>query len=298
MDKDAKRRIATVGSFDGLHRGHQRVLSLLKETARSRGWQPLVVCFDRHPLETIAPERAPLMIQAPSERTNTLYRDGFSILTVEFTPQLASLTAHEWLARLHDEQDVDAIVVGYDNTFGSDGLSMNIADYRRIGREVGVEVIEAPYEPHASSSAIRKLLKNGDIEEANNLLGRPFSLNGKVEEGKHLGETIGFPTANISTAQRQLLPKAGVYEVEVMQTDEPGSSPAWRKGVANIGRQPTVGAGEPVRVEVHIPGFTGDLYGKRLTIRFLKRLRDEKKFDSIEELKAQIKEDVKTIERR
>lgn len=296
MEKKLKRRVATVGTFDGLHKGHRRVLSAVKDTARRLGMEPMVVCFDRHPLETIAPERAPRLIQSPSERTNMLFREGLSILTLEFTPELASLSAAEWLRRMHDEQRVDALVVGYDNTFGCDGVSMNLSDYRRLGREAGVEIIEAAYEPHAASSAIRRLLKEGRIEDANSLLGRPFTVVGQVVEGKHLGTSLGFPTANIQPGYRAQLPKRGVYEVEV-ELAGIMTSPvtSLMKGVANIGVQPSVGDSQPERLEVHIPGFTGDLYGQRLKVKFIRRLRDELKFDSLDALRQQIREDVEAV---
>lgn len=290
MDKERKRRVATVGTFDGLHRGHRRVLEKLGEVARERGLEPMVVCFDRHPLETIAPGRAPRLIQSPSERTNALYSHGMSLLTLEFTPALASLSAGEWLRKMHSEQRVDVLVAGYDNTFGHDGVNMNIHDYVTLGKGIGVEVVEAPYEPHASSSAIRRLLEQGKIEEANRLLGRAFSIVGTVEEGKQMGTSLGFPTANIRPAYRALFPMNGVYAVDVELPDG-----RRRKGVANIGTQPSVADDQPVRLEVHIPDINEDLYGKRLAVRFLNRIRDEIKFDSIRELKAQIARDVKSI---
>lgn len=283
---DEKRCVATVGTFDGLHRGHQRVLATLKSVARERGMVPLVVCFDRHPLETIAPERAPLLVQSPSERTNALYREGLSILTLEFTPELAALTAADWLRRMHEEHNVDVLVVGYDNTFGSDGVRMNLSDYRRIGAEIGVEVMEAPYEPRAASSAIRRLLREGDIEEANRLLGRPFTVTGTVADGKHLGTTLGYPTANVEASYRAQLPRSGVYAVDVV------GAGGVRRAVANVGRQPTVAVDAPERLEVHIPGFSGNLYGERLEVRFLRRLRDEIKFPSLADLKEQIEFDI------
>lgn len=287
---DSRRRVATVGTFDGLHRGHQRVLSLVKEEAAARGMEPMVICFDRHPLETIAPERAPYLIQSPSERTNALFREGLAIHTLEFTHALASLTAGEWLEKMHREQRVDVLVVGYDNTFGCDGTRMNISDYKSLGKETGVEVLEASYEPHAASSAIRKLIAKGEIEEAAALLGRPFSITGEVVGGKHLGSSIGFPTANIRPNYKALLPLKGVYEAEALVPDE-----GFMKAVANIGTQPTVAEDAPLRMEVHIPGFEGDLYGSRITVKFLRRLRDEMKFESIDALKRQIALDIESL---
>lgn len=282
-----QRRVATVGTFDGLHRGHREVIATLERLAAERGLEPLVVCFDRHPLDTIAPARAPRLIQSPSERTNALYAEGLRILTLEFTPALAAMTAEEWLRKMHEEQRVDVLVVGYDNTFGSDGVKMSVADYKTLGRKVGVEVVEAPLIPGTSSSAIRRLLQEGDVVEAKRLLGRPFSVIGTVEAGKRLGSRIGFPTANVAPTYRALLPKNGVYAVEVDLPDG-----RRMKGVANIGTQPTAGNGHPVRLEVHIPGFSGNLYGERLTVSFRRRIRDEKKFDSIDQLTTQIKSDI------
>lgn len=284
----ARRRVATVGTFDGLHRGHRRVLDTLTSTARERNLDPMVICFDRHPLETIAPERAPRFIQWPSERTNTLYSEGLQLLTLEFTRELASLTAEQWLEKINREHGVEVLVVGYDNTFGSDGTRLNISDYREIGKRLGMEVIEASFEPKAASSAIRRLLSEGNIAEANRLLGRPFSVTGKVVSGKKLGSGLGFPTANIQPGYRAHLPKAGVYAVDVDMPDG-----RCRKGVANIGHQPTIAQNEPERLEVHIPEFSGNLYGERLSVKFVSRLRDEKKFDTVAELKQQIARDIK-----
>lgn len=283
-----KRRVATVGTFDGLHRGHQRVISTLKEIADDRNLEPMVISFDRHPLVTIAPHRAPYLVQSPSERINSLYRQGLHLLTLEFTPELASITAEEWMRRMHDRHGVDVLVVGYDNTFGCDGTGMSIADYERLGRRLGVEVVKAPFEPQAASSKIRRLLRDGELEEAIRLLGHPFVLYGTVEAGKNLGHELGFPTANVRPSYRAQLPKAGVYAVEVTIPD--GSL---RKAVANIGHQPTVARDAPLRLEVHIPGFDGNLYGERISVKFLRRLRDEQKFESVEELKLQIREDIR-----
>lgn len=293
MSNGAKRRVATVGTFDGLHRGHRRVIATVRETARERGLEPMVVCFDRHPLETIAPERAPHLIQSPSEKTNMLYREGLTLLTLSFTSELAAMTAREWLEKMHREERVDVMVVGYDNTFGSDGTSMNISDYRSLGKEIGIEIIEAPYEPHAASSAIRKLVAAGDMPQAEALLGRPFSITGVVERGKHLGDSLGYPTANVKPSYRSQMPGRGVYAVEVGLPPEAGGG--FRKAVANVGVQPTMTDNAPLRIEVHIPGFQGNLYGQRLEVRFMRKIRDEKKFGSAEELQAQIAEDIREV---
>ena len=281
-------KVATIGTFDGLHRGHRGVLSTVKSEAAKRGLEPAVISFDRHPLETIAPERAPRLIQNPGERTAMLLKEGLHPINLEFTREFASMTALQLLRKIHEEEGVEVLVVGYDNTFGCDGTSMNISDYRRLGKETGVEIIEAPYEPKAASSAIRRLLSEGRIEEANGILGRPFRITGTVVDGKKMGRKIGFPTANILPAYRALIPRNGIYVADVVMPDA-----QIMRGVVNIGRQPTMASEAPLRMEVHIPDFSGDLYSRNLSVEFLTRLRDEKKFDSAEELTYQIKEDVR-----
>lgn len=286
-----KAKIATVGTFDGLHRGHRKVIDTLKEIAFRDGLIPLVVCFDRHPLETIAPERAPGQIQSPSERTNLLFREGLQLLTIEFTPAVAATTARDWLTDLRDNHGVRKMVIGYDNTFGSDGVGMSIADYMQLGKELGVEIIEAPVVEGISSSKIRKLISEGKIEEANELLGHPFSLIGEVVHGRGVGKGLGFPTANISVGYKALLPSDGVYYATASLPD--GKT---LDAMVNVGKRPTMETGGERTIEAHLLDYDSDLYGNRIRLRFKKRLRDEKKFDSIRELKMQLKEDKKTIE--
>lgn len=260
---------------------------MLKDIASARGLEPLMVCFDRHPLETIAPHRAPRLLQLPRERNQTLQSEGISLHILEFTAAMASLSAEEWLREMHDTLGVVALVVGYDNKFGSDGRNLSIDDYRRLGEKLGVEVFEAPYYPKAASSAIRALVAAGDMQRAAELLGRHYSIGGIVVQGKHMGSIIGFPTANLQTDNRILLPPVGVYSVDVRLPD--GS---WHRAVANIGLQPTLAVDAPLRLEIHIPGFSGNLYGEHLTVRFLSRLRGETKFPSPQALKTQISSDI------
>lgn len=281
-------RVATVGTFDGLHLGHRKVIETVARLSKTKGGRPLLISFDRHPLETIAPERAPLLIQSPSERTNSLYREGFEILTLKFTRETSLLTAAEWLRRMRDEHGVETLVVGYDNTFGCDGINMNIEQYRELGRELGVEIVEAPVAKGVSSSAIRRHIGEGRIEDASAMLGRPFTLTGEVVHGKALGTKIGFPTANLRPHYRAQLPADGVYAADALLPD--GSR---RRAVVNIGRRPSVDSDGVRSVEAHIIGYEGSLYGERITLRFIKRLRDEIKFDSIDSLSSHISDDIR-----
>ena len=284
---EKKGRVATVGTFDGLHRGHRKVIETVNSIAGNKNLKPLAVCFDRHPLETIAPERAPGFIQAPSERINALYREGFEILTLEFNHATAGLTAEEWLTMMRDRHGVDTLVVGYDNTFGSDGIQMSIHDYQALGRRLGMEVVEAPIQPGVSSSAIRRLIASGDIEGATQMLGHPYTMTGEVAHGKGLGSRIGVPTANLRLPYRAQLPANGVYAAEAILPD--GSV---HKAVVNIGVRPTVDTNGEKSIEAHIIGFNGDIYGQRLTLKLIRKLRDEKRFDSLEGLQRQIQEDI------
>lgn len=278
---------ATIGTFDGLHRGHMKVIDCLKSEASARGLRPLAITFDRHPLMTVAPERAPLMLMDIDERDARLRDCGLAVQRVVFDSPIARLTAREWLTRLRDTMDVRLIIVGYDNTFGCDGIHMSVAGYRLIGDSLGIDVVEAPLERGISSSAARRLLAAGDIPGAAHLLGRPFEISGTVIRGDRIGRTIGFPTANINPGPRRQLPAEGVYAATAILPD--GSEyPA----VVNIGRRPTVIDNGHLRLEAHLHGFAGDLYGSRLRLRFISRLRPERRFASLDELKSQIAADL------
>lgn len=293
MKIDGKRSLdrkgygATVGTFDGLHRGHDMVIRTLVEESEKRGLLPLVLTLDRHPLETVAPERAPRLIISHEEKTAVLRRRKIGVETVEFTPETASLTARQWLEILRDSYGVGLLVVGHDNTFGCDGRGMSPADYAEAARELGIEVVVAPVEDGISSSTIRRLLAEGDVEEASRMLGRRYGIRGEVVAGNALGRKIGFPTANVKPGFKALLPKDGVYSAEAILPD--GSR---RLAVVNIGTRPTVTDSGHRTIEAHIPGFQGELYGEILQLDFLRRLRGERKFDSIDSLVDRIRRDI------
>lgn len=286
----------TVGTFDGVHRGHQAVLGMLREESARLGLRPLVVTFDRHPLETVAPERAPGLIMEPDSRDALLCDLGVLVERVEFTEEVRRMTAAEWMRRLVDEYDARLLLLGYDNTFGSDGMVMTPDDFRAEGRRIGLRVEVAPAVAGCSSSAVRMALAAGDTPLAASILGRPFSICGSVVRGRQLGRTIGMPTANIETAPRQLVPAPGVYAARAIV---PGSGGGTATGVydavVNIGTSPTVTDCGVVRVEAHLLGFSGDLYGRDICLEFGARVRDERKFDSLDALRVQIEADIKRV---
>lgn len=288
-DKREKGSIVTVGTFDGLHRGHRLVLDTLMNEARTRGLRPLVITFDRHPLEVVAPERAPFLVMDPDRRDGMIASLGPEVERVRFTEALRRMTAAEWFRHLADGYGAEALVLGYDNTFGCDGVALGAEDYRRVGAGAGVDVIVAPAEPGCSSSAVRRALDAGKTEEAAAILGRPFSIGGRVEHGREIGRTIGVPTANIALSPRQQLPAPGVYVARV-----PLDGRTW-PAVANIGRAPTVTPGNRLGLEVHIDGFDGDLYGREIEVRFGRRLRGECRFPSIGALREQIEADIASM---
>lgn len=303
-------KVATVGTFDGVHRGHRLILDTLKSEGNRRGLAPLVLTFDRHPLEVIAPGRAPGMIMSPDDRDALLRSFGTEVIRLEFNDSLRSLTAAEWLSRMAREYDVKALVLGYDNTFGSDCLSLSTDDYIRLGREAGIEVIPAAALPGCSSSAIRRTLSVGDTAHAAEILGRPYSLKGPVGHGRQLGRTIGIPTANLNIPSNLLIPAPGVYAATASLPSSrqypavtshpltdcaPGKAteqPDYIPAVVNIGHAPTVTDNGPLTIEAHLIGFHGNLYDQTITLTFGPRLRDERRFPDISALQTQLQADI------
>ena len=302
-------RIATIGFFDGVHRGHRFLFAQLHEHAKHHQLIPAIYTFDRHPKEQLAGQ-APAMLTTHDERKALLQNYG-EVHFLDFAA-VQQLTAEQFMRYLHDEQDVDALVIGYDHHFGSDRLK-GFAEYEKIARTIGLHV-ERAHEClvdslPVSSSRIRKLLAAAQIDQVNRLLGYTYSVSGVVEHGNAIGTKLGFPTANIRLDSAKQLPASGVYAVEVhLQAQRSSSNAIFErsdlqgvprrstpyKGVANIGTNPTVG-NDHLSLEVHLLDFQGDLYDQSLTISFLSFLREEKKFDSLEELRNQIIADISHV---
>jgi len=280
-------KAAAIGTFDGVHLGHATVLSTVRRISVEKGLEPVAITFDRHPLALIAPERAPLAITTLEKKTGLITKAGVTPIVLSFDEKLRATTARDWMRMIHDELGVEQLVVGYDNTFGSDGVTLSIADYRIIGEETGINVSEAPVVEGISSSAIRKAIAAGKIADANRMLGRRFSLPGTVVEGNRLGRTIGFPTANVMPEPGLVIPANGVYAAIAIL---PGGRK--EKAVVNIGVRPTVRRGNNLTIEAHILDWQGNLYGLPATIIFQQRMREEIKFKSIDALRLQIEKDV------
>lgn len=281
-------RAATVGTFDGVHRGHRLVLDTLRREAATAGLQPAVITFSRHPLEVIAPRRAPKEIVTVAEKCSLLRRENVEVILLDFDRRMMEMSAREWMLHMQRDMGVRLIVVGHDNTFGTDGRSLSAADYVNLGRSLGIKTIVATVVEGCSSSLARHAVADGDMCRAAEILGRPYSLTGIVVTGDRLGRTIGFPTANlaIDAPERRLLPPFGVYLTSA-RLEDGIPMPA----ITNIGVRPSVSNRDEIRIETHILDFDADIYGHRLTIDLLQRLRPEQRFASLPELQAAIAAD-------
>ena len=293
-DIDVSRsRIAAVGMFDGVHLGHRSLVHALVTCGESRGLVPTVVTFSNLPRKVVNSGDTTELLSSADEKIKLLQSSGIEdVVLLEFNPQLRAMSARDFMTMLAHDYGVKALVIGFNNRFGHDRPT-DIEIYRKIGETVGVEVIAAnefhdTKVPHVSSSTIRTLLKHHNVAEATRLLGHPYSITGTVVHGKEIGRSIGFPTANIEPdADNRLVPGKGVYAVVVTLPD--GTR---RAGMLNIGHRPTVdNEKSPVSIEVFIIDFTGDIYAKKVKIEFLKFMRNERRFDSLEALRRRLTAD-------
>lgn len=281
-----------LGVFDGVHWGHRAIFTRLLDVARAKAIPSVAVTFDRHPAELLAPARAPSYICTLEQRIELIAATGVDeVVVAEFSPALANLSHDGFLGEvLQGKLGARHIVVGSNFRFGRG----RAGDTRFLSaaapeRGIGVDAVSAVVigGGPVSSTRIRALIGRGDVEDAAKLLGRGFALRGTVVGGRQVGRTIGFPTANIETAPRQLTPAPGVYAVEsaVGRTTY--------KGVCNIGRRPTFGEGV-LTTEVHLMGLRSDIYGQTLDVVFCRRIRDEMAFESAEKLAEQIRRDLES----
>ena len=284
-------RIATIGFFDGVHKGHQFLFAQLCSIAEQEGLQPLIVTFDQHPRAVLQNDYIPQLITSLEER-RALLQQYAEVLVLPFE-QIRALTAQQFMSFLKDEYDVQKIVMGYDHRFGADKLNQ-IHDYRLVAQSIGMEIIkQGEYidgEWHVSSTEIRQALLNGNVVVANELLGRGYALNGVVVRGKGIGHTIGFPTANIQPeTPEKIIPKSGVYAVQART-----STSSWMPAILNIGTNPTIGNNQQT-IELHIPHFEENIYGQQVSIVFVRYIREERKFLNIDSLREQIKKDINSL---
>ncbi|MFB6231122.1 MAG: bifunctional riboflavin kinase/FAD synthetase [Salinibacter sp.] len=285
--------IVTVGTFDGVHRGHQAIIDYLQQRAREQSGLSTLVSFDPHPRAVVHDDDVPLLTTV-AERADALETLGLDrFVVVPFSTDFAQLGPEEYVEKVLVEGiGVREITVGYDHRFGK-GRAGDVDLLRELGEKYGFEVdVIPPQEVDrdvVSSSTIRSLLlEEGDVQRARELLGRSYQIEGVVAKGEGRGRKLGYPTANLALEDaRKLVPKRGVYATEVTLPNG-----RRRGGMLNIGRRPTFEEME-VTVEVHLLDYEGDLYGERLTVQFLQRLRDEQRFESADALATQLSEDEK-----
>src|SRR6266550_1662440 len=282
--------VLTLGVFDGLHIGHQLIMKTVVERAHAAGAVPTVITFEPHPRAVLHPESAPPLLQTFDQKLEALGVLGIEqTIVIHFDKEFAQVRAEEFLRtvvtdRLHAKE----VYLGRGFAFGHDREG-NIELLRAVSRDLGFfadEVREVRlHDKRISSSRIRELLDQGRVNIARRMLGRPYGVEGLVVRGAERGGKLGFPTANLNP-QNRVIPRSGVYVTATLIDGE------WRRSVTNIGTQPTFGADNKKSVETFVLNWSGDLYGDVVRVRFLHRLRDEKKFNSIEELKSQIDRDV------
>jgi riboflavin kinase / FMN adenylyltransferase len=282
--------VLTLGNFDGVHAAHRAVLELAAGRARERHLPAAVLTFDPHPAVIVAPERKPKLLMTLAQRLEVFRATGMDLAwVIPFSRSFSELRPEAFLEGVQRALNPCELHVGRQFRFGRDREG-NLETLEAWGREAGCGIhthaFRAPDGGHLSSTRIRAALDAGDVEEARALLGHPYTLTGVVVEGQRRGRNLGFPTANLAWEQEQL-PAHGVYVTEVAggHLSEP------RRGLTNVGAKPTF-EGLAVTVETNIPGFAGDLYGAHLEVRFLHRLRGERRFEGEEALRNQIALDV------
>lgn len=286
---------ATIGFFDGVHRGHQFMIDSLTTMAHAQGRQSLVITFDRHPRQVVHADYVPQLITTTDEKLQLLHATAADrIEMLHFDTQMAQLSAYEFMRQvLHEKYGVAMLLTGYDNRFGHNRAE-GFADYVRYGEEMGMEVRQnTPIDIdglRVSSSLIRRLIVEGNITEASNCMGHPYSITGCVAHGFQEGRRIGFPTANIvPESAEKLVPGNGVYATRV--SVEGGE---WMPAMLNIGTNPTFQRLQTT-IEAHIIGFDGDIYGRKVRVEFGRKLRDEQRFESVEALQKQLEADKKEV---
>ncbi|MDD7317210.1 MAG: bifunctional riboflavin kinase/FAD synthetase [Prevotella sp.] len=284
--------VATIGFFDGVHRGHRFLIERVVTEAKSRGLGSTVITFDRHPREVLECEYLPRLLSTNEEKTALLSTTGIERCAVlPFSKEMAQLSARDFMLKIMKERlGVEVLVIGYDNRFGhnrSDGFD----GYVRYGREMGIEVLPAQAFMlngiGVSSSVIRTFISKGEVEMAGVCLGCHYAFSGTVVGGHRIGRELGFPTANILPEDaRKIIPEQGAYAVRVRVEGMTGEMPA----MMNVGTRPTFD-GDKQTLEAHILDFNGDIYGRRINVAFTHKLREERQFSSVEELKEQLERD-------
>ena len=283
--------VLTLGVFDGLHLGHQLIIRTVTERARAVGAVPTVITFDPHPRAVLHPESAPPLLQTFDQKVEAFGMLGLEqTVLIRFTREFARVRAEDFLREVvRDRLQAREVYLGRGFAFGHNREG-NIELLKKVCGQLGFHAEEVPEVrlrgQRISSSRIRGLLAEGRVNLARRMLGRPYGVEGRVERGQARGRSLGFPTANLRP-QNRVIPRGGVYVTATLIEGE------WRRSLTNIGTRPTFETATEPSVETYVINWSGDIYGDVVRVRFLYRLRDEKKFASIDELKSQIELDLK-----
>ena len=293
--EEIKSAVVTSGTFDGVHVGHQKILSRLREVADQTGGETVMITYWPHPRMVLKPwDNSLKLLSTFPEKANLLEKHGVDhLVKIPFTKEFSQMSAEDYIRIiLHDRLKTDRMIIGYDHRFGKDRTG-GLEELKGFSSKYGYEVEEISRqdidEIGVSSTKIRRALETGDVKLANQYLGREYTIGGMVVKGQQLGRTLGFPTANISIKENyKLIPSDGIYAVKVCNKYKKFS------GMLNIGHRPTVG-GEHKTIEVHIFDFDEDIYNSEISLEFIDHVRTEVKFDSVEELKQQLRRDEKQV---
>lgn len=292
--------VVTLGTFDGVHLGHQTLLARAVEGASALGLPSVAYTFDPHPAQVLAPAFAPRTLCPLAARIQLLRTHGIDTVLVEpFTPNFSEVSADEWVEKyLVGQLHPKKVVTGFNFTYGK-GRGGDNKHLQEAGAAFGFSVEVIPQVECqgvvASSTRIRSFLLEGNLEGAELLLGRPYALMGEVVEGDKRGRRLGFPTANLRLAHT-LVPESGVYACSVAVLGANGEEEIRVNAVTNIGHRPTF-SGQALSVEAHLLGFDGNLYGRALSVSLVRRLREERRFPGVEALAAQIEKDIAAAEK-
>ncbi len=286
--------VLALGNFDGLHRGHQKIIERVKRGAAEHGGTPMALTFDPHPPRVVRPDKAPPLLMTKAQRLEALHRAGIGcVAVVRFTRELSEWDPETFVrVALVEWLRVAEVWVGANFLFGHE-RSGNFSLLRLLGQRYGFradKIDPVRYKDFVvSSTRIRRLVSEGRVDEAGALLGHGYAIDGTVVEGRHRGRELGYPTANLAT-DNELLPPHGVYATTATIDG------VVHAGLTNIGTRPTFGE-TGTTVETHVLGYGGDLYGRSMRLGFVLRLRDERRFDDVDALRAQIDADRRRAER-
>lgn len=302
LERPLRRPIVTIGNFDGIHLGHQAILKTVVDRAHDLEGEAVVYTFDPHPRKVLRPEKAPALLTTLEQKLELLDAAGVDVVIVEpFTVAFAGTGADEFVHTLHERVRPVEVYVGYDFHFGRDREG-SMRMLTEVGPRLGFSVTIIPEvtmeDGDVNSTRIRQLLAEGEPERAARMLGRTFTIRGRVVRGDERGRKIGFPTANLDP-ENELLPAAGVYAGELRPLDAGDPAAGARlPAVINVGRRPTFEDAVGLVAEAHAIDWSGDLYGRRVELAFAAWLRAERRFPGVDALREQIAQDVEDGRRR